>query len=391
MMANVLQPNNGFHPRPVSHAPSPFGFGFGLSSASTSIASPWSPGHTNPSAFQQLASSMTQSSKSQKRKVDHDDDSEKAKHPNVRDESMDRSPTPERLKRGPPKKARVANAQNATNKADTKAGRSSDEEEDNVDIGVLLGKFDIAYIRQVAHADPLAGLPPQSLLPILSGILKMQPSLKKVILPLIPRPSLEDAVEALKQAAKKLHDAMPFSNVPSSTLHYTFGMPQQQPTMRNDYVLGRLRPYIAEFASTCLSYFPYFSYKPTADSSGKNNSSSSSQRIATIQKEKFQPAEAFAFLNNVTKLIIEQPALIIPELEPLVLPKLTEEWKNWVDNLDRHANREGNMVSPSVARTWEIEIERLRDGKAPGISRLMRDVEKHFPVKQGWAIPSMII
>ena len=143
-MANVLQPNHGFHPRTVSHAPSPFGFGFGLSSASSSIASPWSPsqpqpGHTNPTAFQQLASSMTQSSKSQKRKLDLDDDLEKTRHPNLRDESMDRSPTPERLKRGPPKRARIANTQSATNKDDTKAGRSSEEEEDNVDIGVLLG------------------------------------------------------------------------------------------------------------------------------------------------------------------------------------------------------------------------------------------------------------
>lgn len=213
----------------------------------------------------------------------------------------------------------------------------------------------------------------------------MQPDLRKVILPLIPRPSLEDAVYALKQAAKKLHDGIPFTNVPSSSLHHTFGMPQRQSPMRNDYILGRLRPHIADFMSTCLSYFPYFSYKYPALSPVKNNSSSST---LTLQKEKFHPAEAFAFLSNVTKLIIDQPALVIPELEPLILPRLTEEWKSWLDNLDRHANREGNMVAPSVARTWEIEIERLSDGKASGISRLMQNVAKHFPLKQGWGISS---
>jgi hypothetical protein len=155
--------------------------------------------------------------------------------------------------------------------------------------------------------------------------------------------------------------------------------------MRSDYILGRLRPHIAEFVSTCLSYFPYFSYKYPTLSPAKN--SNPSQPNPTLQKEKFQPAEAFAFLSNVTRLIIDQPALVIPELEPLFLPRLTEEWKSWLDNLDRHANREGNMVAPSIARTWEIEIERLGDGKAPGISMLMQDVAKHFPVKQGWGIP----
>jgi hypothetical protein len=363
MMANVLQPNIGFHPRPVAHAPSPFGFGFGLSSAAAS-----SPGHTNPTAFRDLASSITQSSKAQKRRLDLDDE-EKTRHPNARDESMDRSPTPEKVKRGPPKRARIVYTQDTTPKDDTKDRKTPEEEDETVDIGVLL-----------------ASLPPQSLLPILSGLLKIQPGLKKVILPLIPRPSLEDALEALKQAAKRLHEAMPFSNVPSSSLHYTFGMPPQQTAMRRDYILGRLRPHIAEFVSTCLSYFPYFSYKYPAPSPVKNNNSSQSN--PTLQKEKFQPAEAFAFLSNVTRLVIDQPALVIPELERLMLPRLTEEWKLWLENLDRHANREGNMVAPSVARTWEIEIERLGDGKAAGIARLMQDVAKHFPLKQGWGIPS---
>jgi hypothetical protein len=141
---------------------------------------------------------------------------------------------------------------------------------------------------------------------------------------------LEDALEALKQAVKKLHEAMPFSNVSSSSLHYTFGMPQQHSAMRNDYVLGRLRPHIAEFVSTCLSYFPYFSYKYHAVSPAKN--SSSSQPNPMLQKEKFHPAETFAFLSNVTKLIIDQSAVVIPELEPLILPRSGNHgWTTWID------------------------------------------------------------
>jgi hypothetical protein len=157
-MANVLQPNMGFHPRPVTHTPSPFGFGFGLSSSSSSIASPsWGspqqPGHTNPTAFQQLASSITQSSKSQKRRLDPDDELEKTR-PNHRDESMDRSPTPEKPKRAPPKRARIATTQNTTVKDDIKERKSLEDEED-VDIGVLLGTLVSARFGQVYHLNSL--------------------------------------------------------------------------------------------------------------------------------------------------------------------------------------------------------------------------------------------
>jgi len=233
-----------------------------------------------------------------------------------------------------------------------------------------------------------ASLPPQSLLPILSGLLKMQPNLKSIILPLIPRPSSQDAIEALRQATKKLQDAYPFSNASSFSTHHSFGAPQQPP-MRDDYVLSRIRPHVTEFVSTCLSYFPYFSYKyPVPPSPSKHShaaQSSSGSSTHSLQKERFHPAESFTFLSTVTRFIIDQPSLVISELEALILPRLSEEWKTWVENLDRHANREGNMVAPSVARSWEVEIERLVDGKAPGISNLMRGVLQHFPVKQGWA------
>lgn len=388
-MANVLQPTIDFHPRPVSHAPSPLGFGFGLSSAGpSSISSPtWAsyqsqPGHTNPSAFHQLASSITQSASSrpQKRRLDPEDDSENSKCSAHRDESMDRSPTPP--KRPAHKRARVTSPPASTSKDDAKEKK----EEDNVDIGVLLGSESLCAVETVAYISVslLASLPPQSLLPILTGLLKMQPNLKSVILPLIPRPAIEDAFEALKQSVKKLHDAIPFSNAHPYSTHYTFGTPQ--PVMRNDYILGRLRPHILDFVALCLSYFSYFSYKYPASTSTTKDTSTVQSNF-TFQKDKFQPAETFAFLSTVTKLIIDQPVLVLSELEPLILPRLSEEWKLWIENLDRHANREGNIVAPSISRTWEVEIEKLDDGKAPGISRLMRDVAQHFPLKQGWGIP----
>ena len=143
-MANVLPPQINFHPRPVSHAPSPFGFGFGLG-PSSSVSSGWipsAPGHTNPAAFHQLATSVTQtaSTRLQKRRLDPEDDSESSSYQSQanRDESMDRSPTPERPKRAAPKRARVLNAidSGGTEKENKAPGNTA---EDDVDIGVLLG------------------------------------------------------------------------------------------------------------------------------------------------------------------------------------------------------------------------------------------------------------
>lgn len=150
-MANVLQHHIDFHPRPVSHAPSPFGFGFGLSTPTSSsmAAAGWqtatTPGHTNPLAFQQLASSVNHHSvsRAQKRRHDPDDDVESGRHAGLQDDSMDRSPTPERPKRAPPKRARVAHIPDPSSKdeATTKENKAPGSTEENeIDVGLLLGR-----------------------------------------------------------------------------------------------------------------------------------------------------------------------------------------------------------------------------------------------------------
>jgi hypothetical protein len=145
-MANVLPPQINFHPRPVSHAPSPFGFGFGLGSSISSMSTGWTPstlGHTNPAAFHQLATSVTQtaSTRLQKRRLDPEDDSDSLSSHINRDESMDRSPTPERPKRAAPKRARILNTIESGTKDEgtEKENKAPGSSEEDVDIGVLLG------------------------------------------------------------------------------------------------------------------------------------------------------------------------------------------------------------------------------------------------------------
>lgn len=147
-MANLVHPSIDFHRGPV--APN-LGFGFGM--ASPAIKGGWQQpptiGHNNPIAFQQLASTIQQASpnRAQKRRHEPEDNGDAhARHGSghatttgLRDDAMDRSPTPERPKRGPPKRARVMNVSEAGDKDKSKENKPPGGG-DEVDVGVLLGE-----------------------------------------------------------------------------------------------------------------------------------------------------------------------------------------------------------------------------------------------------------
>ncbi|KAF8168191.1 hypothetical protein B0H34DRAFT_50590 [Crassisporium funariophilum] len=398
-MANVLHPHIDFHPRPVAHAPSPFGFGFGLGpTASPSMSSGWgssTPGHTNPAAFYQLASSVTQSasySRPQKRRLDPEDDTESGRYPVVRDESMDRSPTPERPKRTAPKRARVLNSIEPSAKDDSEAKENrapGSTGDDDVDIGVLL-----------------ASLPPQSLLPLLSSLLKAQPSLKSTILPLIPRPTLDTAIQALALSAKRLREAYPYSNSPTLpqpafglariSQHSAFGQSSQttlhpnQSGMRDSYIISRLRPHVNDFVSSCISYLPYFTCIPSSFQVSSTIASTSQSHLATtiqsLHKDKFHPSETFHFLSAVTNHLINQPPLTLSQLSPLILPRLSEEWKMWVDKVDELVNRQAGMFGSETVRGWERGLDDMTEAKVLDVSDVMRSVRDTWVLKVGWLV-----
>lgn len=153
-MANVVHPPIDFHHGPASPN---LGFGFGMSSPASKVGWHQQPaitlGHNNPAAFQQLASTMSSSlNRPQKRRHDPEDDPEgedvgirhgssHATASGSRDDAMDRSPTPERPKKAPPKRARVMNAVETGRKEKSKENKPpGDEDDGNVDVGVLLGQ-----------------------------------------------------------------------------------------------------------------------------------------------------------------------------------------------------------------------------------------------------------
>ena len=138
-MAHVLaQPPHqvSFPHRPVNHAPSPLGFGFGLSAQPMTSTWPHASLQRSVSSFPATSGHSPQN-RVQKRRYEHDEDDRQQV-----DESMERSPTPERPKRAAPKRARTTPAAVAGLKDSRGGSQSSNEPDGNdVDVGVLLGMY----------------------------------------------------------------------------------------------------------------------------------------------------------------------------------------------------------------------------------------------------------
>ena len=393
-MANIYPPTYpqhhplDFHPRPVTHSPSPlaFGFGFAPSSSSSVVAHNALSPHSHHVA-----------PRVQKRRLEVDD--EGAGHRG--DDAMDRSPTPERPKRGPPKRLRVAATETSAKGSDKDSsdGKDNRPPSSEVDVGVLLGQSLRPVILCCSPRTKLdvASLPQQSLLPLLMALLREQPGLKPLVLSLLPRPTLETALEALALASKTLREAYPYSApspVPSSSFGFGnavaasssrgmntgFGSQSQQSSqtnppnggMRESYVISRLRPHISEFVSACYSYLPYFSYLPPASNSPQS-------QLSAIKPP---AAETFTFLCTLTSHLFSQPQLTQNELCPLITPRLLEEWGAWVNRVDEVVNRQGGMFSGEVARGWERSLDEFAVKGGYG----MREIRDRWVAKVGWLV-----
>ena len=250
-------------------------------------------------------------------------------------------------------------------------------------------------------------------------MISAQPSLKPLILPLIPRPTLDTAVQALEQSARKLREAYPYSNVTSfapgtSTMtsfsfasgitNYRttpggppsgFGRPDQQNHsgasdggMRESYILSRIRPAIHDFVSACMSYVPYFSY--ASPSSPLHVDSGSSQSLSTVlqlhHRDKAHPSETFIFLSTLSNQILSQPLLTQSSLAPLLLPRLIQEWQAWMDWIDEVVNQEGRMFRVDTVRSWERGLDEFAEAKGPEGWQDMRKVRDQWVAKVGWMV-----
>jgi Cut8, nuclear proteasome tether protein len=263
---------------------------------------------------------------------------------------------------------------------------------------------------------PQATLPTQSLLPLLNSLIQSQPTLKPVILSLIPRPSLDTALQALSQSAKRLRDAYPYSNHPpsqtslTSALGFGFGSnPVSRPTsyshsssslgfgshvplqtfgvssstssdtaggMREEYIVSRLRPHINDFVASFQSYLPYFTQRTFPHSS---------ETPQPPRRDRCPPTETFLFLQSLTSHILAQPSLTQATLVPSILSRLLDEWKVWVVHVDDVVNRQGGMFGEETVRSWERVLDEFSDVKGNGLESL-REIRDSWIAKVGWLI-----
>ncbi|KAH8102554.1 hypothetical protein BXZ70DRAFT_1006468 [Cristinia sonorae] len=382
-MANVVphpHPQVPLHPNLMSYSPS-LGFGFGMSS-SPSMAT-WS----SAQALSSVANQATPT-RSGKRRFEHDEEELENGGRSGRDDAMERSPTPERPKRAAPKRARTTPAQASHPREDKNGKLEGSQEANDVDVGVLL-----------------ATLPRESLLPLLTSMLTTQPSLKPLILSLIPRPSLDTASQAIAQAAKKLLDAYPYSNgmggstvgFGTNNLGFGFGRPSpsfsshsmtpQTGGMREEYIRSRLAPHIAEYVSVCFSYLPYFSNLalPTDASNPHSGVHSHASALQSQHKDRSHPSETFLFLHAIVSGVLSQPPLTRASLVPMLLPRLRDEWIAWIERVDEVVNRQGGMFGQDAVRTWERGLDEFAQAKGNGLE-VMREARDLWVAKVGWLV-----
>lgn len=243
-------------------------------------------------------------------------------------------------------------------------------------------------------------------------MINAQPSLKSLILPLIPRPTLEMAIQALDHSSRKLRDAYPYSNPPTftpvsttSSLGFGFGVGPPRPMfngvdcqrsnnasdgsqMRESYILSRLRPHIHDFVSAFMSYIPYFSYVSAAEMpQGCNSSSPSYSSTLQLQhKDKSHPSETFLFLSALTSHITSQPPLTQSSLVPLIMPRLSQEWVAWINRIDEVVNGEGGMFGGETVRAWERTLDGFADTRGPEGWNVMKDIRDRWVAKVGWLV-----
>ncbi|KAL0951298.1 hypothetical protein HGRIS_008008 [Hohenbuehelia grisea] len=349
-MANAIHGPLDFKPLPVGHAPNSLSFGFGLSSTNTPS---WAPLNAavgvamNPSSISHLMASPSRSSPPRALKRRHGSDDSGGG-----DEEMDRSPTPERPKRAPPKRARMAGAEGSSRDGEGKENKSPSvtDELADVDLGVLLAR-----------------LPAHSLVTILSDLIKSQPALKATVLRHVPRPTIAIARQALETAAKKLRDSYPWSNTtsfPPSVRHppsVGFGFGSAPAAPRDDYVLSRITPQVNEFVATFMTYLPYFSNDPAMAASSSGTQTSTSFPNPSHNE---YTTETFDFLFTLCEHLLSQPSVGQSALASLLSKRLKTEWGGWIGQI-RNAFINGRMFGEPTLLRWTEAFDRLVEAKGP--------------------------
>jgi len=137
-----------------------------------------------------------------------------------------------------------------------------------------------------------------------------------------------------------------------------------------------------------MSYVPYFSYaSPSLPLHVDSGSSPSLSTALQLQhKDKSHPSETFIFLSTLSNQILSQPPLTQLSLAPLLLPRLIQEWRSWIDRIDEVVNQQGGMFRVDTVRSWEKGLDEFAEVKGPEGWQDMRKVRDQWVAKVGWLV-----
>lgn len=107
--------------------------------------------------------------------------------------------------------------------------------------------------------------------------------------------------------------------------------------------------------------------------------------LQALHKDKAHPSETYLFLSALTQHFFSQPPLTQSSMSPLLLPRLSDEWKAWVDRVDEVVNQQGGMFGSETVRSWERELDEFANKESEG-GEVMRSVRDRWVSKVGWLV-----
>ena len=69
----------------------------------------------------------------------------------------------------------------------------------------------------------------------------------------------------------------------------------------------------------------------------------------------------------------------------MLVSRLAEEWKAWVDHVDEFVNRQGGMFGRENVTTWERGLDEFAQAKESGME-MMKDIRDRWVSKVGWLV-----
>jgi len=95
------------------------------------------------------------------------------------------------------------------------------------------------------------------------------------------------------------------------------------------------------------------------------------------------------FLSLLTTEFLSLPPLTQSSLIPLLLPRVLDEWKAWVDRIDETVNKHGGMFGEETALGWKRALDEFAEAKGHGLEAL-RHVRDQWVTRVGWLVGRIV-